>query len=294
MNKFMRSLKLDKNPEAFAAYTLFLNTEFNHIQPKTTDRFSTIYNAFNRQKPDAERYTNEEFEAFLSKLDMRYLDIAKNSFLTYVKKDIKNWYKKPLRNIINRVAVMENERAEVYPDHESVAQVTNITAWLSSSFTKDKEGFHFSSLDLSKNDMKEEIPLYLKLIPNDISADIKKGGLSFGYSGIYYNQNKSLFDGIEFKGSYVISDSVPDFVRFDVNAFKEFDDTYKFGIGASFFGNTVGPFYAEESVLGYNAYVDIIDIFRLTYVHRTGNLADRNYFYFGIESIPSLIYWLTR
>ncbi len=39
--------------------------------PKTTDRFSAIYNAFNIKKPNEKRYDNEEFKKFLTKLDMQ-------------------------------------------------------------------------------------------------------------------------------------------------------------------------------------------------------------------------------
>jgi len=40
MNKLKSRLGLDTNPEALAAYKLFLNTEFKQLKPKTTDRFS--------------------------------------------------------------------------------------------------------------------------------------------------------------------------------------------------------------------------------------------------------------
>ncbi|MEA2048075.1 MAG: hypothetical protein U9O64_06455 [Campylobacterota bacterium] len=43
MNRLKTRLGLDNNPDALAAYTLFLNTEFKQVKPKTTDRFSAIY-----------------------------------------------------------------------------------------------------------------------------------------------------------------------------------------------------------------------------------------------------------
>ena len=55
-----------------------------------------------------------------------------------------------------------------------------------------------------------------------------------------------------------------------------------------------GSFYKSDSAYGFNTYVDVMDIFRLTYVRRDGDIPDKNYLYFGIENIPSLIYWLNR
>ena len=50
----------------------------------------------------------------------------------------------------------------------------------------------------------------------------------------------------------------------------------KFGVGASFFGDTKGSFYKRDSAYGFNTYVDIMDIFRLTYVRRHGDNIENN------------------
>jgi hypothetical protein len=109
MDELKTRLGLDEKPEALAAYKLFLNTEFYHTKPKTTNRYSAIYNAFNTKVVDGKRYTNAEFKTFLSKLDMRYLDQYDNSFLSYAKKDVDHWYKRPLRSVVNRITTLENE-----------------------------------------------------------------------------------------------------------------------------------------------------------------------------------------
>ena len=294
MNELKTRLGIDKNPEAFAAYTLFLNTEFHHAKPKTTDKFSAIYNAFNIEKPNEKRYDNDEFKVFLTKLDMQYLKTSKNSFLTYAKQDIDNWYKRPLRFIVNRIATLENDRAEIYPDHASVATMTNIGAWASSSSIKDKNGFHFLPLDVPQDEGKEGLRTALRLLPGEVATDLSNGGMSLGYTALYYNDKMPLIDAFETKASYVIADKSSDFVRVDVSAFHDYEDFMKFGAGVSFFGDTEGSFYRRESAFGVNTYIDIIDIFRLTYVYRDGDNIDNNYLYFGIENIPSLIYWLNR
>lgn len=294
MDKLKSRLGLDSNAEALSAYNLFLNTEFHQIEPKTTNRFSAIYNAFDHHKVDEKRYENAEFKTFLLNLDMNYLQTPEKSFLSYAKEDIDNWYKKPLRYIVNRITTLENHRAEMYPKHESIATMTNIGAWTASNSLKDKNGFHFLPLDVPQDEGKENLRTALRLLPNEVTVDLSNGGTSLGYSAFYYDNQWDIITGIEGKASYIIADKASNFVRIDISAFKEYNDFMKVGAGASFFGDTQGAFYKKESAFGLNTYLDINDIFRLTYVYRDGENVEHNYLYFGIENIPSLIYWLNR
>lgn len=293
MNYLKTVLGIDETPEALVAYTLFLNTEFHHLEPKTTDRFSAIYNAFNLKKPDATRYDNEEFKTFLTKLDMKYLVKSENSFLSFAKKDIDNWYKRPLRNIISRIVTLENDRDETGKS-ASFGVETAIAAWAATSFTKEKQGSEFLSVDVPEDEGKEGLRAALRFLPGEVAVDMKNGGMSFGYTALYYPEDKNIISGFEGKVSYNAIHDSPDFVRGDIGVFKEYNDYLKLGIGASFFGNVEGPFYERDSAYGFNAYVDILEIFRLTYVRREGDTYTNNHIYFGIENIPSLIYWLNR
>ncbi len=103
-----------------------------------------------------------------------------------------------------------------------------------------------------------------------------------------------LLNGLEFKPSYNFNEDDGDFIRMDISTFAEFDDFVKVGVGVSGFGNIEGKFYEKDSAYGANVYVDVMDIFRMTYVKRHGDIEDNDYFYLGIENIPSLIYWLNR
>ncbi len=293
MNYLKTMLGLDDNPEALAAYTLLLNTEFHHLKPKTTDRFSAIYNAFNLNKRDEKRYDIEEFKTFLTKLDMRYLEETGPSFVAYAKEDIDNWYRRPLRAIVNRITILENHRAEAGISG-SYATETSLAAWATTPFIKEKKGFEFLPLNVPQDEGKEGLRTALRILPGEIAIDVKNGGMSFGYTALYHPKNKDIISGFEGKASYVAIHDEPDFVRADINVFKEYDDFLKLGVGASFFGNMEGSFYVRDSAYGLNTYVDIMDIFRLTYVRRDGDLDTNNYIYFGIENIPSLIYWLNR
>jgi len=293
MNQLKSKLNIDKNTEAQKAYSMFLNVEFFHKKPKTTDRISAIYNAFNHSKRDNERYDVASFKTFLEKLNIHYLKPNKHSFLARAKKDIEHWYKKPLRAIINRITTLENERAKVIPEHETVAKATSIAAWAGSGFVKKKAGFDFLPMNAPDDEDKKSLRNILRLLPNEFSTDMKNGGFTFGYSSYWYNNN-DFIDGVEGKLSYSHSENFTDFTRFDLNTFIDYDDFMKLGIGASMFGDMDGSFYRKESAFGVNAYVDFIDIFRLTYVRRFQNKEKQDYIYFGIENIPSLLYWLNR
>ena len=295
MNALKTRLGVDNNPDALAAYKLLLETEFYHTVPKTTDKFSAIYNAFDIKRPNAKRYDNDAFKEFLTKLDMQYLKPTKDSFLAYAKEDIDNWYKKPFRFIINRITTLENDKADIYPDHESVATMINVGAWTSTTFVKDKKGFHFLPMDVPQDKGKEGLRTALRLLPGEIAADLNNGGISFGYSALYYT-DLDIVNGFEGKASYIVGDDTDNFIRMDITAFQEYDDFMKLGAGVSVFGDMTGSFYKSDSAYGANAYVDLLDILRFTYVYRDGdkNRIKQNSFYFGIQNIPSLIYWLNR
>jgi hypothetical protein len=293
MHLLKRKLHIDKNPEALKAYNIFLNAEFFNKQPKINDRISAIYMAFNRKKSDTERYDILEFKKFLSKLDLRYLKHNKRSFITVATSDIEHWYRKPLRAIINRITTLENERAKVYPEHQTIATATNIAAWAGSGLVKKRNGFDILPMNVPRDKGKATLRTTLRLLQNKLATDMKNGGFTAGYSSYWY-KDMNILNGLEAKLSYNHSENVTDFARMDMNAFKEYDDFIKFGIGASFFGDMEGSFYKKDSAYGFNTYVDFMDIFRLTYVKRYGDIEDCNYLYFGIENIPSLLYWLNR
>ncbi len=293
MNKLKTKLGIDRKPNALTAYKLFLSTEFYHKKPKTTDKFSAIYNAFDIKKPNEKRYDNDEFKKFLVKLDLHYLKTSKKSFIVKAKRDMDNWYKGPSRTIINRITTLEDDRAEIYPNHKAMATMTSIGAWAGASFLKNKNGLQIAPLDVPKDEGKENLRTALRFLPGEVGTDLNNGGMSLGYTALYY-KDMDYLSGFEAKASYVIADKTSNFIRADFNGFKEFDDTYKFGGGVSFFGDMEGAFYKQDSAYGLNTYIDIIDIFRFTYVYRPGDNVDHNYLYFGIENIPSLLYWLNR
>jgi hypothetical protein len=133
----------------------------------------------------------------------------------------------------------------------------------------------------------------LRVLPNEINTDVKNGGIGFAYN-IYSYQEENNNYGYESKIAFQQSDDIDNFLRLDLNMFQEKKDFVKFGLGGSLFGAFNSKLYDKDSFYGANAYVDILDIFRLTYVHRWGKTEERDFIYFGIENLPSLIYWLQR
>jgi len=293
MDLLMQQLAIDKNEEALTAYRFFKATEFHLEKPNRLNRYAAIYYAFDHKLPDRKRYSADAFKAFLTKLDMRYLPIKKDTFLYYARKDVNNWYKRPLRYLIDRVTYLENERAKVYPEYKTTAKAMGLGAWLASGMLKEEAGWDILPINVPIDPKERTYRNMLRFVPTELSVDTVNGGFSFSYEAYWYHKIGFL-DGMDFKASYNVHKSDGDFVRFDADTFSEYNDFLTVGAGISAFGNVERRFYDKDTAYGGNVYIDVMDIFRMTYVYRHGNVQDNNYLYFGVENLPSLIYWLTR
>jgi predicted acylesterase/phospholipase RssA len=291
MSYLVTLVGIDKHDEALRAYKLFFATEFQGIKPISVDRYSDIYNAFDHNVTDAKRYDFESFKRFLSRLNLHYLPTPKKSFLRYAKRDVNNWYRKPLRMVVNRIVALEYERARIDKTYRPFATAVGVGSWVGSTFTKEKDGWDILPLNFPRNEGEATLRAALRMVPNEISADLANGGLSLGYRALYYG-NWEYLSGFEAKANIIFSDDSPDFLRTDLNLFYDYNDMLTFGGGASFFGNFEGSFYQRDNAFGANAYIDLLDIFRFTYVRRQGDRINNNAFYFGIENIPTLLYRL--
>ena len=293
MDLLMKKLNIDKNKEAYTAYRFFRATEFHLEKPDRNNRYGAIYYAFDRKLPDSKRYSADAFKTFLGKLDMRYLPVKKGTFLYYARKDVDNWYKRPLRYLVDRVTYLENERAKVYPGYKPTAKVMGLGAWLASGMLKEQEGWDILPINAPYDPNEAAYRNILRFIPTELSVDTVNGGFSLAYEGYWYHK-LGFLNGLDFKASYNVHKNDGDFVRFDADAFSEYNDFLTVGGGVSAFGNIEHRFYDRDTAYGGNVYLDVMDIFRMTYVYRHGNVQDNNYLYFGIENLPSLIYWLSR
>jgi hypothetical protein len=228
------------------------------------------------------------------KLDLRYLDVAKRSFLRYAKRDPENWYRKPLRAIVDRITVLENERAEIYRDYATVAKATSIAAWGLSGLLKERSGLEILPLNVPDDGKDKAFKTALRILPSEWSVDAANGGVGLGWYARYYFAPHTFINGIEAKTNLLFSDNAVDTLRVDIDAFHAYNNFITLGAGGSAFGNLQGKFYKREGAFGLNAYIDILDILRFSYVRHTGDVPDSNYLFIGVENIPSLIYRLTR
>ncbi|CAA6810796.1 MAG: Unknown protein [uncultured Sulfurovum sp.] len=292
MEKQKVALGINNNPEALMAFKLFYDTEFSDKLVIIKDKFSSIYAAFNKQERDEARYELSHFETFLKNLNPKYFH-DENSFIPKDDISISNWHQKPLQLIIDRITVLENNYASIKGNTKAIANTTNMIAWLGNKMVKKKNGFDFLPMNIPKETSNPILANTLRLLPNEISTDVKNGGLGIAYD-IYSYQEEHKSYGYESRVSFHQNDDVTNFARLDINLFKEQRKYVKFGLGGSIFGNLSGSFYNKNSVYGANTYVDILDIFRISYVRRFGDTPEKSFIYFGIENLPSLLYWLQR
>jgi len=158
---------------------------------------------------------------------------------------------------------------------------------------KEQEGWDILPINAPLDPDEERYRAMLRVVPTELSVDTINGGFSFAYEAYWYRKIGFL-NGLDFKASYNVHKSDGDFVRFDADAFSEYNDFLTVGAGVSAFGNVQRKFYDRNSAYGGNLYLDVMNIFRMTYVYRHGDVQDNSYLYFGVENLPSLIYWLSR
>jgi predicted acylesterase/phospholipase RssA len=289
MKRYKRLLGLKGDSEV--VFDMLLDIEFCGKYPKTNNKYSAIFRAFNLKTYQNQRYSFDEFKSFIKRLKSNYLDINRDSFLAYAIKNKDSWHKRLARDFISRVTYLENQKAEVDPSYEKIAKAVNFGAWISMSYLKERD----SELEIQPLLIPpdEEDTFYYKLFPTEFAIDTVNGGFSLGYSAVLYGDFLT-FDGVEMKLNLVTSKHIDNHLRLDVDPFVEFDNGIKAGAGVSLFGNIErGKFWDRDRGLGVNAFIDYNDIFRFTYV-KSVDKRRQDFFFFGIRNIPSLFYWLNK
>ena len=294
MLEYKRWLNLDKSKSASEAFDTFMQIEFCHTLPLKKNRFSVIYLAFKESFKYKDPYSLKAFSAFLKSLKkyQNYLHLNSNSFLATALKYPDSWYKEPLEDVVERVVVLENKKAKEDEDYEVISRAIAFSAWLSRSYLAKREGVVFQPL-LPKNITQNKKNILYRVIPSEIAIDTINGGFSFGYS-LYWYKKWAFFEGIEAKLTFNHSRHLDDHLRLDIDPFVKVKKSFYVGAGVSVFGNLEHrKFWERKSAFGVNAYVDYNNIFRFTYVRR---FRDRNkhYFYFGIQNLGALFYYLNR
>lgn len=291
MDRLVKILHFKKGSDADTTYSMFKQIEFCAKMPKQNNRFAAIYRAFDFTSTAKNRYTFRAFKKFIQKLNISNFHIQQDSFLYYAKEHPQSWYKKSAQEIIDRVILLENKKAQEDKNYLPIARALDFSAWISSGILSKKEGVEFQPLLFPESKGVATLPY--KLFPSEIAFDTVNGGFSLGYSLYWYNISR-LFDGVEFKLSLNSGKHKDNHLRLDIDPFVHYK-AFAFGAGPSIFANLQHhKFWERKGGFGANIYTDYNDIFRFTYVRRFGNAKNRNYFYFGIRNLSSLFYWLNR
>lgn len=290
-----KKIGIEKNRDSLQAFRFFLATEFHEKRVDRNNRYAAIYYAFRRNVPPEERYSVENFTYFLEHLDLRYLPHGKHSFLAQMEKNPKEWYRRPLRYVINRITTLENDYAEVEPSYQPIADLFNIVAWSAGSLVRRKEGLEVQPLEVPREKKHATMRTLLQFLPKEVAIDSVNGGVSFAYEASYY-ADIGWIDGFQFRGSYNFQDSEGggDYLRLDADVMHQYNEAISYGFGVSGFGNLQRTFWDRQSGYGANLYVDFMEKLRATYVWRHGEGVNNHSLFFGVEDLPSLIYWMNR
>jgi predicted acylesterase/phospholipase RssA len=295
MEQLAEYLGVPRSKEAAIAFKVFSAIEFGDRHVPRSNRYAAIYYAFKPGVPEDRRYSAENFRYFLRHLNLKYLPYRPHSIFASMVKDPDHWYQRPLRYVINRVTALENYHAEVDPSYRPVAQILNTVAWGAAALVRNHSGWEVQQINAPREKRHAKMRELLRLLPKEIAFDSVNGGMSFAWEASYY-KDLGWIDGFDFRGSYNFQDRRDggDFVRLDADVLHRYNDALTYGFGLSGFGNVERKFWDPESAYGLNAYVEFMEMLRASYVWRKGEHVNNHALYFGVENLPSLIYWLNR
>lgn len=208
---------------------------------------------------------------------------AKNSYLEHTLNHPDEWYRQPLASIMHRIVSLEKKNSD-----NLTKALSSVTAYGAGSFYRTKSGYTYNPISAPLDTEK----LWVKHFPYELA--FTKNIVSLGYEHYYYLNNDSFFlpHALELKPSasfwFSERDVHDDFLRLDLNLNYELKpDFYSIGFGPSLYHDfkTEG----NKKKLGVNAYIDFLNVLRFTYTKR----GQEQFYYLGINDIPSFLYWIT-
>ena len=122
--------------------------------------------------------------------------------------------------------------------------------------------------------------------------------LTLGYEYYYFFEHDKFYlpRAVEVKTNvgfeFTNREDQVNFVRmdFDVN-YDVKRDFIMIGAGASLYRDFNNQLSSKVD-RGFNVYADLLNVFRITYTKRYNYRGRRDNLYFGINDIPSFIYWV--
>ncbi len=228
----------------------------------------------------------KDYHTFIEKLGKSDFKPT-NKFLKHTLEHPDNWYRKPLTNIVQRIVTLEDKNS----DNLSSA-IASVAAYTAGSFYRTKSGFTYNPVSAPLDRDK----LWVKALPYEFA--LTKNMFSFGYEYYYYFDHDKFYlpRAIEVKPNISFemsnrSDQV-NFARVDFNLNYDVKrDFIMIGAGGSLYKDFTNELSSDVDG-GFNAYVDLLNILRITYTKRDNYHGREHAIYFGINDIPSFIYWV--
>ena len=229
----------------------------------------------------------EEFYRFIENLNHEQYQ-AQNSYLKHTLEHPNEWYRQPFSSIMHRIVSLEKKNS----GNLSKA-LSSITAYGTGALYKTKSGYQYNPISAPLDYDK----FWVKTFPYELA--FSKNLLSLGYENYYYldTKNPLIPRAFEIKPSISfilneVNDQV-DFFRCDFNLNYELKkDLITLGFGASTYRDLSNSI-DNEIGFGSNIYLDFLDILRISYVKRDNYQGKDDFIYFGINDIPSFIYWMS-
>jgi len=210
-----------------------------------------------------------------------------NKFLKHTLAHPDNWYRKPLTNIVQRIVTLEDKNSE-----NLSSAIASVAAYTAGSFYRTKSGFTYNPVSAPLDRDK----LWVKALPYEFA--LTKNMFSLGYEYYYYFNHDTFYlpRALEIKPNIAIEmsnrDDQVNFARvdFDVN-YEIKRDFIMIGAGGSVYRDFNNDLSSSVDS-GFNAYVDLLNILRITYTKRDDYKGREHNVYVGINDIPSFIYWV--
>jgi len=228
----------------------------------------------------------QDFHTFIDNLNKHGYK-AKNAYLKHALAYPDEWYRQSLAFIVQRIVELERKNST-----NLSKPISAVAAYTAGSFYRHKSGHVYNPvsapLDLDK--------LWIKYLPYELA--LAKNMISLGYENYYFFDHNKFYlpKAIELKPSlsFELYDkgNQENFARLDLNLnFELKQDFVSVGFGPSIYKDFRRTLDTEIDT-GFNAYVDVLNMIRITATKRDDYRGQDWYIYAGINDIPSFIYWV--
>ncbi len=228
----------------------------------------------------------QDFHTFIDNLNKNKY-VAKNKYLRHALAYPDEWYRESLSFIVQRIVALERKNST-----NLSKAISAVGAYTAGSFYRHKSGYTYNPVSAPLDQDK----LWVKMLPYEVA--LGKNLLSIGYENYYYFKHDKPYlpKAIELKPSlsFELYDKIDQvhFARVDLNLnFEIKKDFIALGFGPSLYKDFDRTIDSEIDT-GFNAYLDVLNMVRVTAAKRDDYQGQDWYIYVGVNDIPSFIYWM--